>query len=94
MRVIMILVFCFLVPLGVIGQRQQSSVLLRPSVVNVGALITFNSTIGRVAQAAITVATNDVNADLSVLPGTRLNVITQDTNCSGFLGNIEGMSNS
>lgn len=90
----MILVFCFLVRLGVIGQRQQSSVPLRPSVVNVGALITFNSTIGsRVAQAAIIVATNDVNADSSVLPGTRLNVITQDTNCSGFLGNIGGMSN-
>lgn len=91
MRMIIILV-CFLVPFGVQGQRQNTSVPLRPSVVNIGALFTFNSTIGRVAQTAIAAAVDDVNADPSVLPGTRLNVITQDTNCSGFIGTIEGMS--
>lgn len=85
MRVIMILVFCFLFPFGV---------SLRPSVVNIGALLTFNSTIGRVAQAAIAAAAEDVNANSSVLLGTTLNVITVDTNCSGFFGNIEGMSSS
>ncbi|KAJ8630326.1 hypothetical protein MRB53_023649 [Persea americana] len=82
MRVIMILVFCFLFPFGV---------PLRPSVVNIGALLTFNSTIGRVAQAAIAAAAEDVNANSSVLLGTTLNVITLDTNCSGFFGNIEAL---
>lgn len=94
MRVIAVLVLCFLVSLGVTGQRQNASVQLRPNVVNIGALYTFNSTIGKVAHAAIAAAVDDVNADSSVLPGTTLNIITQDTNCSGFIGTIEGMRNS
>eukprot|EP00268_Persea_americana_P047362 TRINITY_DN4929_c2_g2_i1.p1 TRINITY_DN4929_c2_g2~~TRINITY_DN4929_c2_g2_i1.p1 ORF type:complete len:988 (-),score=163.92 TRINITY_DN4929_c2_g2_i1:83-3046(-) len=91
MRVIAVLVLCFLVPLGVTGQRQNVSVQLRPNVVNIGALYTFNSTIGKVARAAIAAAVDDVNADSSVLPGTTLNIITQDTNCSGFIGTIEAL---
>lgn len=63
----------------------------RPSVVNVGALFTFDSTIGRVAQLAIKLAVEDVNANPNVLAGTRLNVIVQDTNCSGFIGTIEAL---
>lgn len=58
----------------------------RPRVVNVGALFTFNSTIGRVARTAMQLAVEDVNNDASVLAGTRLGLIAQDTNCSGFLG--------
>lgn len=64
----------------------------RPSVVNVGALFTYNSIIGRAAMLGIQQAVKDVNANPSILSGTRLNVITQDTNCSGFLGTIEGES--
>lgn len=63
---------------------------LKPTVVNIGALFTFNSTIGAVARTAIELAVEDVNGDRGVLAGTKLNVITQDTNCSGFLGTIEG----
>ncbi|XP_026655806.1 glutamate receptor 3.4-like isoform X2 [Phoenix dactylifera] len=87
---------CFLV--GMIGttgrgQNNTSNSSVRP-VVNVGALFTFNSTIGRVATLAIEFAVEDVNKDTSVLAGTRLNVIKQDTNCSGFLGTMEGPQSS
>jgi hypothetical protein len=60
----------------------------------VGALFTYESVIGRAAQLAIELAVDDVNADATVLAGTSLNLITQDTNCSGFLGTIEGQLGS
>jgi ionotropic glutamate receptor len=62
----------------------------RPSAVTVGALFTYDSIIGRAARLAMEFAVDDVNADPTVLAGTSLNLITQDTNCSGFLGTIEG----
>lgn len=61
-----------------------------PSEVAVGALFTYDSTIGRAARLAIELAVDDVNADRTVLAGTRLNLLAQDTNCSGFLGTVEG----
>ncbi|CAD6338645.1 unnamed protein product [Miscanthus lutarioriparius] len=61
----------------------------RPSEVAVGALFTYDSTIGRAARLAIELAVDDVNADRTVLAGTQLNLLAQDTNCSGFLGTIE-----
>ncbi|CAN6177093.1 unnamed protein product [Urochloa humidicola] len=63
----------------------------RPSEVAVGALFTYDSTIGRAARLAIELAVDDVNADRTVLAGTQLKLITQDTNCSGFLGIIEAL---
>ncbi|XP_072988214.1 glutamate receptor 3.5-like [Typha latifolia] len=63
----------------------------RPAVVNIGALFTFGSTIGRVAKTAIELAVADVNGDSSILNGTRLNMVMQDTNCSGFLGIVEAL---
>lgn len=66
------------------------SSMAQPSTVKIGALFTFNSTIGRSAKSAIEMAVADVNADPRVLNGSRLDVIWQDTNCSGFLGTIEG----
>ncbi|KAL5978469.1 hypothetical protein ACLOJK_029586 [Asimina triloba] len=75
-----------------VGQSQNTTgVLRRPIVVKIGALFTFNSTIGRVAGAAIQAAVDDVNADPSVLSGTSLQVDMQDTNCSGFLGTIQAL---
>jgi ionotropic glutamate receptor len=62
----------------------------RLSAVTVGALFTYDSIIGRAARLAMELAVDDVNADPTVLAGTSLNLITQDTNCSGFLGTIEG----
>ncbi|CAL5035585.1 unnamed protein product [Urochloa decumbens] len=61
----------------------------RPSEVAVGALFTYDSSIGRAAQLAIELAVDDVNAEGTVLSGTKLNMVTQDSKCSGFLGTIE-----
>ncbi|KAK1304367.1 Glutamate receptor 3.4 [Acorus calamus] len=84
MRTVWALVFFSLVAIAIAGQG-------RPSVVNIGALFTYDSTIGRSVKAAILAAVDDVNADPTVLPGTRLNVIMQDSNCSGFLGTVEAL---
>ncbi|KAI8009094.1 Glutamate receptor 3.7 [Camellia lanceoleosa] len=61
----------------------------RPSVVNVGAIFSFNSVIGRVAKAAMEAAASDINADPRILSGTELKLIREDTNCSVFMGSIE-----
>ncbi|XP_059662934.1 glutamate receptor 3.7 isoform X2 [Cornus florida] len=60
----------------------------RPAVINIGALLTFNSVIGRAAKAAMEAAVSDINLDPSVLNGTQLKLITEDTNCSVFMGSI------
>ena len=62
----------------------------RPSEVAVGALFTYDSTIGRAARLAIELAVDDVNADGTVLAGTKLSLKSRDTNCSAFLGTVEG----
>lgn len=84
--------FCLLVVVveGLATGQTGTFAPSRPSVVNVGALFTYDSIIGRAAQLAIKLAVEDVNANPNFLAGTTLNVITQDTNCSGFLGTIEG----
>ncbi|XXG82861.1 hypothetical protein AAC387_Pa10g0746 [Persea americana] len=89
MRSILVLALFLSIPMGVIGQHQNASSHSRPSSVTIGSMFTFNSVIGRVAQVAIAAAVDDVNSDSSVLSGTRLNIILQDTNCSGFLGTVE-----
>ncbi|XP_074304463.1 glutamate receptor 3.4-like [Silene latifolia] len=63
----------------------------RPKSVNIGALFTFNSVIGRALRPAIAAAVDDVNSNSNILNGTRLNLIFHDTNCSGFLGTIEAL---
>ncbi|WZZ56554.1 hypothetical protein YC2023_056661 [Brassica napus] len=62
--------------------------LKRPSSVNVGALFTYDSFIGRAAKPAFKAAMDDVNADQIVLKGTKLNIVFQDSNCSGFIGTM------
>ncbi|KAF5747248.1 Glutamate receptor 3.3 isoform 4 [Tripterygium wilfordii] len=68
-----------------------SNVTSRPDIVNVGAIFTFASTIGRVAKVAIQEAVKDVNSDPNILRGTKLHVIMQNSNCSGFLGMVEAL---
>ncbi|XXG79735.1 hypothetical protein AAC387_Pa09g0740 [Persea americana] len=60
----------------------------RPATVNIGAVFTHNSTIGRVAKVAIQVAVNDINSNSSVLGGTKLNLILEDSACNVFIGSI------
>ncbi|PKA66520.1 Glutamate receptor 3.4 [Apostasia shenzhenica] len=62
----------------------------RPAVVNIGAVLTYESIIGRIAKVAIVAAVDDVNTNKEVLNGTRLNLITDDANCSVFIGTISG----
>uniref|UniRef100_A0A1J3K9Z8 Glutamate receptor n=1 Tax=Noccaea caerulescens TaxID=107243 RepID=A0A1J3K9Z8_NOCCA len=68
--------------------RNYSSSSSRPSSVNVGALFTYDSFIGRAAKPAFMLAIDDVNADQSILRGTKLTVVFHDSNCSGFVGTI------
>ena len=62
----------------------------RPKIVNIGAILSFNSTIGKVAKIAIQAAMNDVNASPEVLHGTKLNISMRDSVRSGFLGVVDG----
>ncbi|KAI8007199.1 Glutamate receptor 3.4 [Camellia lanceoleosa] len=91
-RALILLMFCMWVPMEVMGATGNATVSsLRPSVLNIGALFTLDSVIGRSAMPAITAAVDDVNSDSTVLSGTKLNLILHDTNCSGFLGTIEAL---
>lgn len=69
----------------------QAAAAARPASVTIGALFTFDSVIGRSARTAIQLAVDDVNADPTVLRGTNLSVVFQDTKCSGFVGTIQGI---
>lgn len=64
--------------------------LSRPAVVNIGAVFTFDSTIGKASYYAIKQAVDDVNSNFSVLHGTKLHVEMRNSNCSGFHGIIGG----
>ncbi|KAF5949359.1 hypothetical protein HYC85_011352 [Camellia sinensis] len=92
-RTLMVVLFCMWVPMKVISRTGNASVSSsKLSVVNIRALYTFNSVIGRSAKPAIEAAVDDVNSDSTVLAGMKLNLILHDTNCSGFLGIVEGES--
>lgn len=62
----------------------------RPAVVNIGAIFTFNSVIGRAAKVAMEAAVSDVNADPMILNGTELKLFMRDVKCNVFMGSIEG----
>ncbi|CAM8887779.1 unnamed protein product [Rhodiola kirilowii] len=61
----------------------------RPISVNVGAIFTFNSVIGRAAKPAMEAALADVNMDSNILNGTELRLLFEDADCNVFLGSIE-----
>ncbi|CAL0333919.1 unnamed protein product [Lupinus luteus] len=84
-RTLLLLVF------GLWISTVNSAVSSRPKVVKIGALLTYNSVIGRSAKPAIVAAVEDVNSNRNVLPGIDLQVILHDTNCSGFLGTVEAL---
>ncbi|XP_028074014.1 glutamate receptor 3.4-like [Camellia sinensis] len=76
----------------VMGRTGNASVSSsKPNVVNIGALYNFNSVIERSSKPGIEAAVDDVNSDSTVLGGMKLNLILHDTNCSGFLGTVEGI---
>ncbi|KAF5956878.1 hypothetical protein HYC85_004103, partial [Camellia sinensis] len=72
-RTLMVVLFCMWVPMKVIGRTRNASVSSsKLSVVNIGALYTFNSVIGRSAKPAIEAAVDDVNSDSTVLAGNEI----------------------
>lgn len=85
-----LVICCIWMPLAVLGGGGNGTAPSRPRFVNIGALFTINSVIGRSAKPAIKAAVDDVNSDSSILSGTKLNLILQDTNCSGFIGTVDG----
>ncbi|XP_028123138.1 telomere repeat-binding protein 5-like [Camellia sinensis] len=63
-RTLMVALFCLWVPMKVMVRTGNAGVSsLKPNVVNIGALYTFNSVIGRSAKPAIESAVDDVNSD-------------------------------
>lgn len=83
---LMLLVFFGVLSNGVSNNVNSS----RPAIVNIGAVFTFDSTIGKASYIAIKEAVNDVNSDVNVLHGTKLHVEMRNSNCSGFYGIIGG----
>lgn len=62
----------------------------RPKFVNIGAVFTFDSVIGRAARPAIEAAVSDINKDTRILKGTELRLFMEDAKCNIFLGSIGG----
>ncbi|KAH7557354.1 hypothetical protein JRO89_XS11G0130300 [Xanthoceras sorbifolium] len=60
-------------------------------VINIGAVLSFETNIGKVAKVAIEAAIKDVNSDSTTLVGTKLNVAMQDSNQSGILAIAEAL---
>ncbi|XLR50207.1 hypothetical protein HN51_000889 [Arachis hypogaea] len=74
------------------GTISNNNVPTRPITINIGAILSFNSTIGRVAKVAIQAAVDDINSNATILNGTKLNISMQDTKfSSGFLGIIDSL---
>lgn len=72
-----------------ISSGLNASTSNRPSMVNIGAIFSFNSAVGKVAKVAIEAAVEDVNSNPQILGGTELNMTMHNTNHSGFLGIAE-----
>lgn len=93
MNVVCVSPLLVLVLFGVVSNGLNScNVSSRPAVVNIGAVFTFDSTIGAASYFAIKQAVEDVNSNSSVLHGTKLQVEMRNSNCSGFHGIIGGTS--
>lgn len=75
---------------GYSSEGVNLTVSARPKVVNIGCMLSFNSLVGPISKVAVEAAVEDINSNPHVLGGTKLNLITLDSNSSGFLGIVEG----
>ncbi|XXG87400.1 hypothetical protein AAC387_Pa11g2093 [Persea americana] len=82
-----LLVLCF----RMLSNARSMNVSSRPDAVNIGAIFTFNSVIGRAAKVAIDAAVEDINSNPAVVGGTKLVLNMQDANFSGFLGVVKAL---
>ncbi|XVE93053.1 hypothetical protein REPUB_Repub01dG0157000 [Reevesia pubescens] len=78
---LVLLLSTFILFIGVFSEEA-----LKPDVVNVGAIFSFNTIDGKVAKVAMKAAENDINSDPSVLVGRKLSIALHDSNFSSFLG--------
>lgn len=69
----------------------STTVSTRPQVVNIGAIFSFKSVIGKAAKVAIEAAVEDINSSPDILQGTKLRLNMTDSNYSGFMAIVEGM---
>lgn len=83
--IVLLLVLLSLFSIG--GLSHENST---PEDVNIGAIFSFGTINGRVANISMHAAVEDVNSDPSILGGRRLLLSTHDSNYSGFLGIIGG----
>ncbi|CAI9110463.1 OLC1v1010492C1 [Oldenlandia corymbosa var. corymbosa] len=90
MRILWLLVLVVLGG-GHLSRGANTNMSGRPKSVNIGSILTLDSFVGKAAKVAIDAAVEDVNSNLAVLPGTKLNITTFDSGNSGFLGIIEAM---
>ena len=81
------LVHVYLLSIGTLCEEVSKS-----DVVNIGAIFTFSTINGNVARIAMNAAVEDVNSDPSFLGGKTLTISMHDSNYSGFLGIIGGIS--
>ncbi|XP_073296979.1 glutamate receptor 3.5-like isoform X1 [Primulina huaijiensis] len=87
-----LLISWILVPFGIYCLAGNPTVVSDGKrVLNIGALFTLNSAIGRSVRPALVAAIEDIKSDASILQDTELNLIFQDTNCSAFLGTVEAI---
>ncbi|KVH92116.1 Extracellular ligand-binding receptor [Cynara cardunculus var. scolymus] len=70
---------------------KNASVPSRPDIVNIGAILTFDSIIGKVAKIALEAAVENVNSDPAILNGTKLKITIHDSNFSGFASIMEAL---
>ncbi|KAI4354175.1 hypothetical protein L6164_003068 [Bauhinia variegata] len=85
------IVLVLMVLLKISDTEMSKEIPTRPDVISIGALFSFNSTIGQVAKVAIAAAVDDVNSSPQVLNETKLKVSMQDANHNGFLGMIKAL---
>ncbi|XP_060192081.1 glutamate receptor 3.6-like isoform X2 [Lycium barbarum] len=76
---------------GYCTEGVNSTLPARPKVVNIGCMLSLNSIVGKVSKIAVEAAVEDINSNPNVLGGTKLNMITLDSNSSGFLGIVEAI---
>lgn len=62
----------------------------RPDVLNVGAILSYDTVIGKAAKVAMEMAVDDINKDPAILNETQFKLIMEDSNCSVFLGSMKG----
>ncbi|XP_019185479.1 PREDICTED: glutamate receptor 3.6-like [Ipomoea nil] len=76
---------------GYLCEGVNSTLSARPSVLNIGCILTLRSDVGKITKLVIETAVKDINSNPAVLGGTKLNVTILDNNSSGLMGIVEAI---